>query len=473
MTDAELRARLARLSPEELAELDRLLLDVPTAPDYHDWLTRVSPEMRWDWPWSRLVQEHVDALVRGDIEALMVEAPVRHGKSELLTIRLPVFAIDRDRRTRFILGCYNQELANKFSRKSRSLARRIGIPLSEERKAMSEWETPQGGGFRAIGVGAGVTGLGGNLIGIDDPIKNREDAESELVRDKTWDWYTDDLMTRLEPKARRFFVASPWHEDGLGQRILNSEEGKRWTHLRLPALAEDADPLGRAPGEALCPDRFTAADLAQIRERMGEYSFSALYQCRPVPRSGNMFPADQVTIVDAVPKLQPIRYWDKAGSDNAGAYTAGVKMGYADGKYWVLHVERFRLEAYERDKRMRLTAELDGVGCHQWTEQEPGSGGKESAQSFVRVMAGFAAHYEPVTGDKVTRADPWAAQWQAGNVRLLRGEWNPAYIREHGSFPNGTYKDQVDASAGCFQKLTKRPVAVPAVSLTKESHWRG
>lgn len=463
------------MSPEELAELDRLLLDVPTPPDYHGWLCRVSPEMHWDWAWSRLVQDHVDALLRGDIEALMVEAPVRHGKSELLTIRLPVYAIDRDRTTRFILGCYNQELANKFSRKSRSLARRIGIPLSDERKAMSEWETPQGGGFRAIGVGAGVTGLGGNLIGIDDPIKNREDAESELVRDKTWDWYTDDLMTRLEPKAKRFFVASPWHEDGLGQRILNSEEGKRWTHLRLPALAEEHDPLGREVGEALCPDRFTEDDLALIRERMGEYSFSALYQCRPVPRTGNMFPADAVTLVDAVPPFgTTIRYWDKAGSNDSGAYTAGVKMGYADGRYWVVDVVRCRKEAHERDQLIRTTAQMDGPQTHQWVEQEPGSGGKESAQNFIRMLAGFTAHSEPVTGDKVTRADPWAAQWQAGNVRCLRGEWNAAYIREHGSFPAGTYKDQVDASAGAFQKLTKRAHgAVPVVSLGKESYWRG
>lgn len=458
----------------ELAELDALLLSLPAPPHYHHWLQEASPELHWDWAWQLEVQTHCDALLRGDIEALMVEAPIRHGKSEGLTIRLPVYAIERQPNFRFILGCYNQELANRFSRRSRGLAKRRGIQLSDERKAMSEWETPQGGGFRAVGVGAGVTGLGGNGIGIDDPIKNREEAESQVIRDKTWDWYTDDLMTRMEPGAWRFFVASPWHEDGLSGRILNSPEGKRWTHLRYPAMAEEGDRLGRAVGEALCPDRFTVDDLERIKERMGAYSFAALYQCHPVPREGNMFPEGRVRIVDAVPSnLKWLRYWDNAGTEGgSGAQTAGVKMAHHKGTYYVQDCAAFRLEEAARDARQKTTAALDGYDTVHWLEQEPGSAGKASKAVFIRNMAPYAAYGAPATGDKVTRAEGWAAQWQAGNVCLLRGDWNAAYIREHGSFPMGRTKDMVDASSGAFHKVASTPKIVsPLLDLVKESHW--
>lgn len=466
--------KLSKLTPEQLVELDRLLLSIPDPPNYHDWLVKVSPELHWDWAWQRIMQDHFDALLRGDLEALMVEAPIRHGKSEGLTIRAPVYAIDRDRSFRFILGCYNQELANRFSRRSRGLAKRIGIPLSDERKAMSEWETTHGGGFRAVGVGAGVAGLGGNGIGIDDPIKSREDAESQLIRDKTWDWYNDDLMTRLEPKAWRFLVASPWHEDGLSGRILNSAEGKRWTHLRFPALAEPDDLVGRPEGAALCPERFTAEDLLRIKERMGAYSFAALYQCHPVPREGNMFPEGRVTIVDALPAgLKMVRYWDNAGSvGGSGARTAGVKMGCDQGRYYVADCASFREEEAERDRRQRVCAELDGKTVTQWLEQEPGSAGKAQKAVFIRFMAPYPAFAEPASGDKVVRAEGWAAQWQAGNVCLLRGDWNKAYIAEHASFPNGRTKDQVDASSGAFHKVaTQKPIVGPLADLVKESHW--
>lgn len=404
----------------------------------------------------------------------MIEAPIRHGKSEAVTIPLPVYAIERNPNFRYIQGCYNQELANRFSRRSRSLARRRGIALSGERKAMSEWETPQGGGYRAVGVGAGVTGMGANGIGIDDPIKNREEAESQLIRDKTWDWYNDDLMTRLEPKAWRVYIGSPWHEDGLAGRIQNSAEWKHWTHLKLPALAQENDPVGRQVGEALCPDRFTVEDLERIRERMGAYSFSALYQCHPVPREGNMFPEGQVKIVDALPDgIKWTRYWDNAGTEGGtGAATAGVKMGRHGGLYYIAHCASFRLDEAARDARQKTVAELDGHGTVQWIEQEPGSAGKAAKAVFIRNMAPYAAYGAPASGDKVTRAEGWAAQWQAGNVRLLRGDWNAAYIREHGSFPKGRTKDQVDASSGAFQKVAAAPTLVaPLLDLVKESHW--
>jgi predicted phage terminase large subunit-like protein len=179
------------------------------------------------------------------------------------------------------------------------------------------------------------------------------------------------------------------------------------------------------------------------------------FQQRPAPRAGGLFEWDKLQVVDAAPKMRSIvRYWDKAGTDGAGAYTAGVKMGAGtDGLFYILDVVRGQWAAPQRERTIRATAELDGHGVGIWIEQEPGSGGKESAESTIRSLAGYTIKAERPSGDKATRAEPLAVQVEAGNVRLLRGPWNQAFIDEVKTFPVGKYKDQVDASSGAFNKL--------------------
>lgn len=453
--------------------MDRLLDVPPPRPLYRDWLAQHFPRWRWDSPYHRYLLDHIQWWYDTPGANLGIVAPVRHGKSEVVTRRLPAYGLQHNPTQRWVFGGYTATFVRFHANKTRRHARQVGVAIDDTKGAVNDWETIHGGGMVSVGVGEGVTGRGADFILVDDPVKSREDAESEIERENVWEWFNDDLLSRKEPGARTLVTMARWHEDDLVGRIQGSEYAHEWKWIRLPALAEEDDPLGRMPGDALWPERFNEEALASIRLR-GEYAFAALYQGRPVPRTGNMFPADCVQIVDAVPDGPTIRYWDQAGSKDTGAYSTGVKIRYADKRFWVLDVVRVRLEAHERKKLQRLTAEMDGVSVKQWVEQEPGSGGKEQAQEFVRLLAGFSAHYEPVTGDKVTRADPWAAQWQAGNVRLLRGEWNAAYIREHGSFPNGTYKDQVDPSAGACNKLARQAViAVPVVSLGKENYWRG
>lgn len=138
---------------------------------------------------------------------------------------------------------------------------------------------------------------------------------------------------------------------------------------------------------------------------------------------------------------------------DGGAYTAGVKMAKTEDGFIVLDVVRGQWSAHEREKRIRQTAEMDGVGCHVWVEQEPGSGGKESAENTIRNLAGFVIKSERATGEKSVRAQPYAAQVQGGNVKIVKADWNKDFLNEHETFPNGKYKDQVDAAAGAFNKL--------------------
>lgn len=179
------------------------------------------------------------------------------------------------------------------------------------------------------------------------------------------------------------------------------------------------------------------------------------------PMAGLVFNRAHFEIVDAVPAdLVVVRYWDKAGTDESenpgAAFSAGVKMGYSRSTkmYYVLDVIRGQWSALKRKQVMKQAAELDGRAVAIWTEQEPGSGGKESAQATVTDLAGWNVRKEPVTGDKITRAQPLAAQVQAGNVKLLRGAWNEAFLVELHGFPSAKLKDQVDAAAGAFNKLS-------------------
>lgn len=181
------------------------------------------------------------------------------------------------------------------------------------------------------------------------------------------------------------------------------------------------------------------------------------------PTAGNVFNRAWFKLIGALPTtLTYVRYWDKAGTQDGGAYTAGVKIGRDEstGLFYVAHAVRGQWSALQREQVIKNQAQLDGADCTQWIEQEPGSGGKESAQNTVLNLAGFSVHLDRVTGDKLLRAGPFAAQVEAGNVYVLLDEWTEAYIDElHNFDPNaGGYKDQVDASSGAFNKLALNPL---------------
>jgi len=458
-----LPASLALRAAAELELRRRQALKATVPEGFGPWCAEVTPRYNWTWPHLVRLTQELDRITRGENDRLIVLMPPRHGKTECVTVRYPVHRIEKVPTTRIIQAGYDQTAAEKFSRKSRRIARDRGIRLSAERTAAKDWETAEGGGFRAVGVGAGIAGHGADLILIDDPIKKREEAESPVYRQKLWEWFTDDIWTRREPGAAVIVTLTPWHHDDLVGRIVASEDGKLWTVIRFPALAEPGDPLGRPEGAALCPERFDEAWLAQQRVVMGAYGFEGLYQCRPTPRSGNAFPRGKIKFVAAVPEGGvTCRAWDKAGTEGGGKRTAGVKMTRGPDK--LIYVEDVRLgqwDASTRESEMLVMAALDGPRVLIELEQEPGSGGKESAQSSVKLLQGYQVAARPATGDKMTRADAFAAQWQAGNVRLVTGPdpnttapWIHAYLDELEISPSGKFTDQMDASAMAFNRIT-------------------
>jgi hypothetical protein len=345
----------------------------------------------------------------GSVKRLLITMPPRHGKSEFASKYFPAWYLGTFPDRRVILTSYEADFAMTWGRKVRDLLHEFGpavfgVSVRSDSTAANRWGIEDNtGGMDTAGVGGPITGKGAHLLIIDDPVKNAEEAASETMRNKAWDWYVSTAYTRLEPAGAVILIQTRWHSDDLAGRILAhaAETGERWDVVNLPAMAEEGDVLGRESGEPLWPERFDLDALERIRATLGGYYFAALYQQRPGPPDGAMFKtAWLVPFVDAAPAGCPaVRYWDKAGTAGGGAATAGVKMVRSSaGIYYVTDVVRGQWSAGEREQVIRHTAEQDGRNVPVWVEQEPGSGGKESAANTVLNLAGWDVHADASSG---------------------------------------------------------------------------
>ncbi len=344
---------------------------------------------------------------------------------------------------------------------------------------VSEWETTEGGGLKAVGVGAGVTGFGADLIIVDDPVKGREEAASEICREKLWNWFNDDLSTRLEPGGAIILIQTRWHEDDLAGRLLREQRpgGEQWTVVSLPALSEppvvtggpcsDTDPLGRTPGEALWPERFPAEHFEHLRESRGEFYFASLYQQRPVPAEGGVFKrAWFANIVDQAPRgLKWKRGYDLAVSTKRTAdYTATFRVAFdAEGYLYIDGGCRRRIDFLSQK---RLIAGY--IRSESNTEH-----GIETAlhgRAFMQELAADARLHGrrfrgvDARGDKLERAGTWLTAAAEGRIRLVRGHWNRDFIDEVCSFPHGKHDDQIDAVSIAMSLFDRRSSALFFIS---------
>lgn len=419
------------------------------------------------YPHAERLITQLQRVADGELLRLMIFIPPRHSKSETVSRLFTAYYLYRYAARWVALASYGADLAYTLSRAARGNYQANGGTLDPAAYGVKHWQTPKGGGMWATGVGGPATGKGAHLAIVDDPVKDAEAAQSETIRRRTVDWWQSTWTTRLEPDAALIVLQTRWNEADLAGYLLEqeSDEPDHWHILNMPAIAEEPrtdwpatvtlEPDPRPLGAALCPERYDTAKLSKIERRIGSYWFGALYQQHPRPRSGGMF-SESPQIIEAMPIAlvrSRIRYWDKAGSDSTdGDWTAGVLLAFlSDHRVTVEDVARFQLGPAERNARMIEVAALDrgrGRVIH-YIEQPPGDG-VEATKNIIRAMAGFAVYAHPVRGNKIERADGWAAQWQAGNILLLRGAWNKAYINEHRAFPYGANDDQVDASSGAY-----------------------
>ena len=441
------------------------------------------PTYRTSWH-HKAIAGALDAVVAGKIKRLMIFTPPRHGKTELVSKRFPAYVLGKDPDAAVMSVSYSDDLSRV---NNRSVQRIIGgeqYPLIFPNTRLGSSRSQDGvqnsdefevvghrGSYKSSGILGGITGLGFDIGIIDDPIKSRIEADSITYRERLWEWYTAVFFTRrASDDAAIILVQTRWHHDDLAGRLL-AQNKDEWTILNFEAVKDAEQNLMntsygeydlRHQGEALWPDLFDSAALKDIEKQIGAFNFAALYQQRPVPRSGNLFKTANIQLVDEVPVsliAKSIRYWDKAGSMGKGCLSAGVLVHQLkNATFMIADVVCGQWSALERETRILQTAKIDGKRVRVWTEQEPGSGGKESAEATVRSLRGFIIHADRVTGDKVSRAEPLASQVEAGNVLVLNRPWTKDYLDELEMYPSGKFLDRTDASAGAFNKLVFRRI---------------
>lgn len=476
------RVRLVkRKSPLDTYDLDLMqkLGEAEAREDFWAFRQHMRPTMLKGW-WQREVARELQlfwlAMVNGERPALVLEAPPQHGKSwQVSDFIAYVAGLNPD--LRCIYASYSDDLGTRANAHVQRLYDDPRYQAVFPETKISETTVMSGAGrafrnsnfieyvghagsFRNTTVMGQITGQGLDLGVVDDPIKGRAEAQSKPARDKAWNWLMDDFFTRFSDNAGMILMMTRWHLDDPAGRFVEKFPDARI--CRYPAIAVE-DEAYRHAGEALFPEHKSLAFLNQRKQGMTQASWESLYQQNPIIVGGGLFPIEKFEITPQAPVKahirKSVRYWDKAGTHGGGAYTVGVLVhDTKEGGIVIADVKRGQWSALEREQRIKQTAEIDrasGYLVETWVEQEPGSGGKESAERTIANLRGFVVKADKVTGSKEMRAEPYAAQVQGGNVRLVAAEWNRDFIDEHENFPTGRYRDQVDAAGGAVAKCVR------------------
>ncbi|MCH4542725.1 phage terminase large subunit [Ochrobactrum sp. A-1] len=437
-----------------------------TAEDFA--FSRLISYAAYQWPGyrdaahHRLIARHLEAVERGDITRLMITMPPRHGKSMLASEFFPAWYLGRNPDHYVVTATYAQELADDFGRKVKNQIEDTafqsifpGVGLAGDSKSAKrfhiegqgdggyEHSLRQKGAFYAVGVGGPLTGRGAHLLLIDDPVKNREDAESEVIRKKTKDWYTSTAYTRLMPGGRIVIIQTRWHEDDLTGWLLADHQHEGWVRLDLPAINE--------AGEALWQEQYPVEALERIKRALPPRDWSALYQQRPTPEEGAYFKEAWLHKYDKAPPLATMRIYgasDYAVTANGGDYTVHIVVGVdPEGRLWLLDLWRGQTTS---DKWVEAWCDI----VLKW---KPSQWGEESGQinagvgPFLTKRARERKAYTwrrqiPSRHDKAIRARAIQGRMAMDGLMVpADAPWLSDFISELVSFPSGKHDDQVDA----------------------------
>ena len=446
----------------------------------------------WNWHIPYLCHELKkikDRVIKGEPKEsdLIINIAPGTTKSLTCTIFFPVWCWLEAPWMRIITGSYSGDLSWDHGDLSRDLVKsdrfkeffpEVKIRKKKDSKSnfqIEYWDETKkkwvnGGSRFSTSVGGTVTGKHAHIIIIDDPLDpNRAVSKAEVTNANHWIDQT--LPTRKISKRNTptILIMQRLAQDDPSGHLLSNKK-LRTKHICLPGEI-------RRYGKHLKPeslrkfyrddlfdaDRMDWEALNELEARLGQYGYAGQIGQSPVPFGGAMFDTDQMITITELPrgKIEWVRFWDKGGTAGGGDYTSGVKMGkYQNPRtkkflYIIADVRRGQWASHTREEVIRRTTELDGPNVKVFVEQEPGSGGKESAENTIDNLAGYRVWADRPSGRKEFRADPLSVQVNRGNVVLLTGVWNADFIDEFKFFPNSKYDDQVDSASGAFSKLTR------------------
>lgn len=424
--------------------------------------------LKWGWALDAICA-HLEAVTDGRINRLLMNVPPGMMKSLLTGVIWPAWEWGPRGmpEQRFLGTSHKEALAVRDSMKCRRLIQSAWYQtlwpttLTSDQNAKTKFENDSTG-FREAMAFTSMTGSRGDRVILDDPL-SADDANSDAALEKADLSFTEALPSRVNNEDSAIVVIMQrLHQRDTSGIILDRK--LPYVHLCLPMRFEAerrcVTPIFTDPrtydGEPLFPERFGEAQVADLEKTLMAYATAGQLQQRPTPRGGGMIKRQWLPIVKAVPAgCRFVRAWDLAATaTEQAAWTAGVKMGKTpDGRYIIADVRRIQGTANDVEQLLKATASQDGIEVRGSLPQDPGQAGKSQVQYLIRQLAGFSYTASPESGDKATRAEPLAAQAEAGNVMLLEGEWNQAFIEEAETFPRGKFKDQVDAASRAFAEL--------------------
>lgn len=437
---------------------------------------------------TRIVARHLTQAVNdylaGKSSFKLIMIPVRHGKSDLCSRAFPAYFLGRtwevQNHADVILTGYGKTLVSEFSKRNKSIieskAFRALFPRCRIGEGgvdtVNQWQIAGSAGLvNAAGIGGGIVGHGGNLIVIDDSIKNSGQAESALYRDKVWNSISQDVLTRRGDRCIVLMPCTPWHTDDPSGRVqkYSDEEPNfpKFETIRIPANREDADPDIRDlyKHEWLFPERYSDEWYEGEVATLGAYRARALFGLRPYDRGGNFFTTDRWDFIDhaELPDARFVRFWDLASKERQRLKpepdkTAGILAAVTldDRKLehmWIADARSFQMTAPERDARIKATCKADGPGVRVGVEVVAGYW--DTFYNLKKALNGMATvRPVPVTKDKAVRSEPLEGIMEDGRFHVVRGPWNQAYQAEFEKFPDGDNDDLVDGTSGSYHMLT-------------------
>lgn len=454
-------------------------------------------------PHHLLIVKKLEQIERGEIDRLIITMPPRHGKSELASRRFPAWFIGRNPDKQIISCSYNDDFAADFGREVRNIVASEEfseifpkVSLASDSKAANRWNTNHKGYYLAAGVGGGITGKGAHILLIDDPFKDREDADSEVIREKVWRWYTGTAYHRLEPGGAIILVQTRWHDDDLAGRLLEAQEkddGDKWDILNLPAFAVENDQLGRQLGEPLWPysyrkdkddqiNKYPWYDtdaLNRIKSVLQSRDWNSLYQQNPIPDEGDYFRRDwfkRFNLSELPKELKKYGASDYAVTEDGGDFTEHGVFGVDENdELWILDWW------YGQTKPDVWIDELVGnkdrnvIGLAQrhktlaWAEESGQI--QKSVGPFIDKRQAESGNYfyrkqYSSVKDKPTRARTFQGRAAQGKVHILKSDWGDRLLHQLLRFPAGKDDDGVDVCSllgRMLAELVKVPVTKPKV----------
>lgn len=457
-TEKELSDALAEVFELEDEGCDRSL-------SFREFVDRVYPRYQW-YRHCEVLASILQRVADGELKRVMVFMPPRHGKSQLATKLFPAYYLYRHPEKWVGINSYAAELAYTFSRANRDAYREMGGSFKDDANAVKNWETTEGGGCWAAGVGGPITGKGFSLGIIDDPLKNAEEAFSDRIRTKQKDWYGSTFYTRAEADGAIVVIQTRWHEDDLSGYLLSQEneddEPESWHIVNFEAIKEEAEfklpdtctieSDWRKPGEPLCPERFSLQKLLKIARKVGTLFWNALYQQRPSSLEGDLFKRSWWKFYQQQPARfdQIILSWDCAFKETSKSdYVVGQVWGQSEGAFYLLDQIRARMDINATLTAIETLSAKYPQAFAKLVEDK--ANGSAVIDLLKRRIPGMIA-IEP-EGGKIVRATAVAPFAEAGNVFLPHASiapWVHDFIEEFAAFPNAVNDDQVDA---CSQAL--------------------